>query len=241
VTLVDDAQNPAGDAGGADDVPAPLVEHLRGWVGGWPPATPPRLVGNARNTAPGWDGRVHPVVGVVDPAGHAVIGVPPAALDRLVVPVRSSEPGMDAVVAAIERYWGGRAYLATFRWTIRPADLPDAGVWRDADDPSLPEWLRPFGGKVLVALDDGGGYLAGVGIKRHDRYGHELAVGTVEAARGRGLARRLVAQVARAVLADGAVPTYLHDPANIASAKVAAAAGFPDLGWRVLAIAPQPA
>ncbi|MFL6072195.1 MAG: GNAT family N-acetyltransferase [Mycobacteriales bacterium] len=234
MTLVDDAQNPAG----ADEVPTPLVEHLRGWVGGWPPATPPRLVGNPRRAAPGWDGRVHPVVGVVDPSGNAVIGVPPAALDRLVP--SGSGSSMDAAVAAIERHWGGRVYLATFRWSTRPADLPDAGVWRDADDPSLPEWLRPFGGKVLVALDDRGGYLAGVGIKRHDRHGHELAVGTAEAARGRGLARRLVAQAARAVLADGAVPTYLHDPANTPSARVATAAGFPDLGWKVLGIAPQP-
>jgi hypothetical protein len=42
------------------------------------------------------------------------------------------------------------------------------------------------------------------------------------------------------VLAAGAVPTYLHDPANHASAKVAAAAGFPDLGWKAVGIAAQP-
>ena len=46
---------------------------------------------------------------------------------------------------------------------------------------------------------------------------------------GRG---RLVAQAARRVLDEGAVPTYQHDPANIASARVADAAGFPDRGWR---------
>ncbi|MEO3777123.1 GNAT family N-acetyltransferase [Micromonospora sp. B11E3] len=73
--------------------------------------------------------------------------------------------------------------------------------------------------------------LAGAAIKRHDAHGHELAVGTVPAARGRGLARRLVARAARRVLDEGAVPTYRHDPANVASARVAAAAGFPDRGW----------
>ena len=33
------------------------------------------------------------------------------------------------------------------------------------------------------------------------------------------------------------MPTYLHDPANTASAKVADAAGFPDRGWTVLGMA----
>jgi predicted GNAT family acetyltransferase len=71
-----------------------------------------------------------------------------------------------------------------------------------------------------------------VGIKHHDAYGRELAVGTDEAARGRGLARRLVAQAARRILDEGGIPTYQHDPANVASARVADASGFPDRGWR---------
>jgi len=107
-----------------------------------------------------------------------------------------------------------------------------------ADDPVVPDWLRVFGGEVLLALDPAiGAYLAGVGIKRHDRYGRELSVGTEPAARGQGLARRLVAQAARRVIADGAVATYLHDPANLSSARVAAAAGFPDHGWKIIGVA----
>jgi GNAT superfamily N-acetyltransferase len=125
-------------------------------------------------------------------------------------------------------------YAVTFRLKTAPAPLADAGEWVDDDDPVVPDWLRPFGGRVLVARDDDGSYLAGVGIKRHDADGHELSVGTEPEARGRGLARRLVAQAARTLLDDGIVATYLHDPANIASARVADAAGFPDLGWRVL-------
>ena len=59
------------------------------------------------------------------------------------------------------------------------------------------------------------------------------------AARGRGLARRLVAQAARRVLEEGAVPTYLHETANVASARVADAAGFPDRGWRAYGVYPR--
>ena len=57
-----------------------------------------------------------------------------------------------------------------------------------------------------------------------------------EAARGRGLARRLVAQAARYVVDNGRVATYLHDPANTASARVADAAGFPDKGWSIVGL-----
>ena len=102
--------------------------------------------------------------------------------------------------------------------------------------------MRVFGGEVLVALDpEAGTYLAGVGIKRHDAYGHELSVGTAPAARGRGLARRLVAQAARRVLDDGAVPTYQHSLSNVASAKVADAAGLYDKGWRSFGVTDEPA
>nr|WP_246277875.1 GNAT family N-acetyltransferase [Phytohabitans rumicis] len=101
----------------------------------------------------------------------------------------------------------------------------------------MPQWLRPFGGEVLIAREPStGAYLAGVGIKRHDGHGNELSVGTEERARGQGLARRLVAQAARRVLDEGAVPTYLHSFDNVASARVAEAAGFPDRGWIVYGV-----
>jgi GNAT superfamily N-acetyltransferase len=175
---------------------------------------------------------VHDVIGVASPDG-AVVSVPPEAAAAL--GDVSVVAGLGDVAARLGGALGrsGRLTEGMFRWCERPTDLPDAGVWIPIDDPRVPEWLRPFNGDVLVALEDDR-YLAGVGIKRHDAFGHELAVGTDEAARGRGLARRLVAQAARAVIAAGAVPTYLHDFDNVASGKVAEAAGFPDRGWRIL-------
>jgi hypothetical protein len=43
-----------------------------------------------------------------------------------------------------------------------------------------------------------------------------------------------VATAAAYILDHGAVALYLHADDNHASAKVAEASGFPDLGWRVL-------
>ncbi len=218
-------------------LPESLVAHLTSWTGGWPPAIPATVTGNPRNAAPGWDGQIHPVTGVVDPDGRALIGVPPAYEAAAKEAALRAGSDLAALLGALPAALGKPGHLVfagTFRWTTAPAALADAGDWVDADDPAVPDWLRPFGGQVLIARDDDGSYLAGVGIKRHDANGHELSVGTEPAARGRGLARRLVAQAARSLLDRGVVVTYLHDPANLASAHVADAAGFPDLGWRVL-------
>jgi hypothetical protein len=237
------------------DVPAGLRAHWVAWTGateaqvgslGGPGpgrGVGPRIVvvADERRAAPAWDGEVRAVTGVADPDGRAVVSVPPdwyaaasavadgATLDevRERLPVAVGRP--DSVV-----------YRAVYRWSVAPPGrdvLPDVGEWLPYEDPRVPEWLHPFGGTTLVVLDEDGSYLAGLGLKRHDDHVHEIAIGTTEAARGRGLARRLTARAARELLADGVVPTYMHDPRNLASAKVADAAGFPDRGWGALGIA----
>lgn len=210
-----------------------LVDHLSLWLGGWPATTELDIIGAPQRDRPGWDGKMHPALGVSGPEA-GVLSVPPHAVTVVAEQYAEDKdlavlgPRIPALVGFPERGW----FTAIYRWTTRPAPLPDAGVWLPADATGVPEWLRPFGGDVLVATDPvTGEHLAGVGVKRHDAYGHELAVVTAPPARGRGLARRLVAQAARRVLDEGALPTYMHDPANRASAAVAEAAGFHDVGW----------
>jgi len=217
-----------------------LHQHLRTWLGQWPGTPPVTVVGSDARERPGWDGRVFPVIGVRTPES-GVVSVPPPAAARVRAAVTTAtdvETTWAALVARLPDLLGmpdRRVYEGVFRWCERPTDLPDAGEWVEVTDPVVPPWLKPFGSPVLIARDpDTGAYLAGVGIKRHDPYGHEIAVGTEPAARGRGLARSLVARAARHILDAGAIPTYQHDPTNIASARVAEAAGFPDRGWRSL-------
>jgi GNAT superfamily N-acetyltransferase len=224
-----------GPSAGQVVVPETLRAHLADRVG-WPPATPVRVVGSPARSRPGWDGRTTPIAGVVTDTGDAVVAVPPDGVERVPADVALEDllPELPALLGL-----KGRIGTAAFRWTTRPSSGPDEGVWLPVDDPRVPPWLHPFGSDVLVALTDGA-YVAGVGIKRHDRYVHELAVVTHERARGRGLARRLVAQAARRVLENGALPTYLYAPANVASARVATAAGFPDVGWHALTFFADP-
>ncbi|MEV4393189.1 GNAT family N-acetyltransferase [Nonomuraea sp. NPDC049607] len=208
-----------------------LTDHLREWLGAWPPTGNLDVTGSPLRTLPAWDGRVHPALGVGTPEG-AVLSVPPEHVAR-VSAVRTLRE-IPALIGYGDRGW----FDAVFRWTTEPAPLPDAGQWIPATDDTVPGWLRVFGGEVLVAVDaETGEHLAGVGIKRHDRFGRELSVVTAPEARGRGLARRLVAQAARRVLDEGAVPTYMHGVGNTASASVAKAAGFPDLGWTAFGVA----
>jgi GNAT superfamily N-acetyltransferase len=211
-----------------------LGTHLQTWLGRWPgKGAGLTVVGSRRRVEPGWDGGVHAVIGVVSPQG-GVLSVPPPAVPAVTALIAGGDDGSGVPAAAkLDGGW----FRGVFRWSTAPAPLPDAGEWVPALDPSVPGWLRPFGHEVLVAVDpDTGAHLAGVGIKRHDAHGHEIAVVTAEVAQGRGLARRLVAQAARRILDEGAVPTYLHAHDNTGSAKVAAAAGFPDVGWSILGV-----
>jgi ribosomal protein S18 acetylase RimI-like enzyme len=223
---------------GGGGVEPRLARHLREWLGQWPAPGPGLyVVGSPGRERPGWDGRVHPVIGV-STAESSVLSVPPRHLDAARALADGSPDRLLAGLPGVIGRPGAMVYRGVFRWSVEPVPLPDAGVWVPADDPVVPDWLRVFGGEVLLALDpESGDYLAGVGIKRHDRYGQELSVGTMPEAQGRGLARRLVAQAARRIVDGGAVATYLHDPANLASARVAGAAGFPDRGWAVLGLA----
>ncbi|WP_433390920.1 GNAT family N-acetyltransferase [Micromonospora sp. KLBMP9576] len=211
--------------------------HLASWLGQWPAGPGLHVVGSHRRARPAWDGRLRPAVAVTSDASTVLSVAPDRVAAVRELARRPGAPLLPALPATVgQPHWA--VHDDVFRWSTAPAPLPDAGEWVAPTAAGLPSWLRLFDRPVLVARDDRGRYLAGVGTKRHDAYGHELAVGTAPAARGRGLARRLVAQAARRVLDEGAVPTYLHDTANAASARVAAAAGFPDRGWRSFGVYP---
>lgn len=227
------------------DQSAQLVEHLRGWIGAWPPRRAVDIVASAARDEPGWDGKVRPVIGAGSPDA-TLITVAPRVYDAFVAHVDGlsgasvddliDDPGIGGVVGRPDHRIG----RGVLRWSTTVADartLPDAGDWVDVTDPITPPWLQVFNGGVLVAADEQG-YVAGVGVKSHDPIGRELAVVTEPRARGRGLARRLIAQAARRVLDEGRLPTYLHGPDNVPSARVADAVGFPDRGWSVYGLFP---
>ncbi len=214
--------------------PHGLVAHLTAWLGAWPPEEPVHIVGWRRRHEPGWDGRIYPLAGIGDGVA-GVLSVPPAVAAAVAAAARraGSLERLASRLPALVGRPGDSFGQGVFRWSTTPTPLPDAGEWVEPSDPRLPAWIAPFNGPVLVAWDDDGHYAAGVGRKRHDDHGQELAVATDARARGKGLARRLVAQAARRVLDEGAVPTYLHARDNVASARVADAAGFPDQGFSV--------
>lgn len=222
-----------------------LTSHLQAWLGEWPAAGGFHLLVWPGRDEPGWDGGSWPGLGVENPQGTLLSLSPtlvPAgrAIDIASVTAAVRAPDATTAVPALLGRPDLRFGRAVFRWTAQPAQFPEVGEWVDPADPRLPSWLRPFNGGALVAWDEQGRYAAGVGVKRHNRFAQELAVATEPAHRGRGLARLLVAQAARRSLAQGAVPLYLHETDNPASAKVADAAGFSDQGWRVVALFPAP-
>jgi len=229
-------------SGSAHSFAERLTLHLRSWVGAWPPpSSGVHVVGDPARLQPTWDGTVRPLQGAGNRDG-IVVAVPPDTVDavRAAFDDGIDRPGLGDELGEILGVGPAAFGTGVFRTTdaVDPA-IADLGEWFEQQTDRLPEWLAPFNGPRLVTFDDDGRPIAGVGIKVHDRYGHELAVVTEEEARGRGIARRLVATAARRVLDEGAVPTYLHDPANEASARVAEAVGFADRGWTVHGLWPR--
>jgi GNAT superfamily N-acetyltransferase len=208
-------------------LPDRVRHHLTEWFGGWDDRDEGIIVvESTQRNAPGWDGNLLPVVGVWH-GDWAILSVAPGEAETVRRDLRGASPTTIAEALGL--------VTCAFRWCVEPPTSPDVGEWVATADPRVPEWLRPFNGDVLIAWDDEGDYGAGVGRKMHNSLGHEISVGTEEALRGRGLARKLVETAARRILADGAVATYVHLLDNFASAKVAERAGLIDRGWRYVA------
>ncbi len=216
-----------------DEVAERLNRHLRSWLGAWPPVAGVTVVGCARREEPSWDGEVRPFAGIVAPEG-AILSVPPDRADAVRAAGSTLEDVLDGLPEALG-VPGAVVGRGVYRFSVSPPHVDPIGEWVAAGDPDVPPWLRPFGGRVLVVREDGH-YVAGLGVKRHDELGHEVAVATEEGWRGRGLARTLVALAAADILRGGGVPIYLHGHGNAASARVAQAAGFPDRNWFVLGL-----
>ena len=219
--------------GGTDasfgEVPLPiqLIDHLRRRLGGWPIPGQERVIAWSGRHRPEWDGGHWPLLGVVTPTATLLSRAPdldltPEAEFELLRAARA----IDLAGSALGR--------ATLRWTTNPPPGDDLGIWVPVTDPRLPDWLRPFGGEALISWAPDGSVAGAVGLKRHDDAGWEVSVAVDPVHRGQGLARALVAQASRTILAAGRLPIYLHETTNLASARVAEATGFADLGWRLV-------
>jgi GNAT superfamily N-acetyltransferase len=173
-----------------------------------------------------------------DRGGGAVVAVAPehaATLRDRLDGLASLRPALQAVAAAVP----GHLFSGVARTGVAiPPPAVEVTVV-DTSDPRLPDWVvGHFTGEAWVVLGEAGQVLSTAVLKRYDDRLREISVGTSEQARGRGLARSVVAAAARAVLAEGRAVLYNHDPDNHASARVAEAAGLHELG-RYHAVVPD--
>ncbi|HWV24734.1 MAG TPA: GNAT family N-acetyltransferase [Thermomicrobiales bacterium] len=222
----------------AEEIEHRLTRFLESRLGIWPPSQPLELVASSVLDEPRWDGSYIPMIGIESPQGTVLSYSPtrfPTASSIDLVALEDELGTCDAYMTIPEMFGRPEMHFgrAVFRYVDRPADLPEIGEWVSRDDPRIPSWLRPFNGDVLIHWEDGA-YAAGVGIKKHNDFGHEISVGTEPEFRGRGFAKMLVAQAAKHILQEGAIPLYMHGDRNAASSRVADQAGFPDRGWHLV-------
>jgi RimJ/RimL family protein N-acetyltransferase len=170
--------------------------------------------------------------------GGAVLAVAPqhaALLSRLL-------DGPATVLSALERAateLRGHLFSGVARTGVAIPPPAVAVTTLDASDPRLPDWvIGHFTGEAWVVLDGEGEVLSTAVLKRYDDRLREISVGTSERARGRGLARSVVAAAARHVLSEGRAVLYNHAPDNFASAKVAESVGLHEFG-RYHAVVPD--
>jgi hypothetical protein len=178
-----------------------------------------------------------PVRAFLHQHGAAIAVVPGhAALVRSLLGMHAD---VRATLAAVAGRLSARVAVTAARTGVEiPPPAVEVTVIR-ATDPRLPEWVVGyFSGHAWVVLDGDGGVLSTAVLKRYDARLREIAVGTTERARGRGLARAVVAAAARAVLAEGRAVLYLHDERNRASARVAEAVGLTEIG-RLAMVVPE--
>lgn len=222
-----------------DEIEQRINAFLSSRLGTWPPAASLELRACDLRDEPRWDGNMQPFVGVESPVGTVLTFSPtvfPAGEALSAIEVEDELGTSDAHITIPEMFGYPNMHFgrAVYRFIGEFVDLPEIGEWCEADDPRLPDWLKPFNGGVLVHWADDGRYAAGVGLKKHNDLGYEISVGTDPAHRGKGLAQSLVAQAAKRIWELGAIPIYLHGTHNAASARVAEKAGFPDRGWHYI-------
>ena len=216
-----------------DELATRIAAHLTHRLGSWPPQQGIQIVGSALRDLPEWDGIVRPVLGVGTPEG-TVISVPVPVVESAQALARLGFDQLSEGIGALFNQPNLTLGVNDFRYLRELVTFEPLGEWVAADDPRVPSWLRPFDGGVLIACDDADHYMAGVGLKLHDEYASEIAVGTEVEFRGRGLARRLVATAARHLVEEGKTATYEHVRSNLRSGAVAVAAGFSDSGWTTI-------
>jgi RimJ/RimL family protein N-acetyltransferase len=163
-------------------------------------------------------------------AGGVVVAVAPEHAElvrRELVGPGTYRLGLDTVA----RWLAAKVFTGVARTGTDIAEPQVPVIMIDATDERLPAWVHGhFTGEAWVVLDEDQNVLSTAVLKRYDNRLREIAVGTSEAARGRGLARSVVAAAARAVLAEGRAVLYNHDEDNYASARVAEAVGLRELG-----------
>ena len=138
-----------------------------------------------------------------------------ALLDGVVLSAAAMPQTMIAVARSLD---GSRAFSGVTRSGTRIPPPDEQVVVVDAADERLPDWVRGhFGGSAWVVLDAGGRVASTAVLKDYDERVREIAVGTEEHARGRGLAKSVVRAAARAVVASGRAVVYNHRIDNVAS------------------------
>lgn len=186
---------------------------------------------------PGWGGTVMPVLAMTfEGSESTIVSVPPNLVDQVKDVLRGYPAGrplrpddLESLRPLAERYWpysyilnGDALYCA--RGMLRP--FPGAAEHLSRRDPAGTFLRFQFDGEIFVIRGRFGEIASWAAIKLKSDDVWEIAVTTEPAYRGRGYAKRVVSAATEYILSQGRIALYIHDRANIPSARVCRALGY---------------
>jgi len=192
------------------------------------------VVTSERRARPGWGGYITPIYAVSTPRGGVIsVRADLASAVPREVPLPSDRPLGErefSRLRAISQRAVPYAYclngdiLAVDRVAFKPA--PGGAEHLARTDARGADLRRRFDGEIFVVSGVRGEIAAWAAIKLKSDDVWEIAVVTEAAYRGRGLAKRVVSAATACILDAGRVPLYVHDRANLASARVSRGLGY---------------
>ena len=193
------------------------------------------VVPSERRGRPGWGGYTVPLL-ALSTTGGGVISVRPDLLDRVRAEMQPIRPGHPLGVVELERLRRVSTTVVPYAYCLngyvlytdgehfRPRASRASRVPRD--DPRGADLRRRFDGEIFAIRNTRGEIASWAAIKLKSDAVWEIAVVTEAAYRGQGLAREVVSAATAHILEQGRVALYVHDRANVASAKVCRSLGY---------------
>lgn len=197
------------------------------------------LVASDRRRSPGWGGYTVPLCALTT-ASATVISARSDMVDRINRELGLGQPRGPLDIAELDvlRRISQRVvpHAHSLNGYVMFADqdafrpMVSRATRIESSDPAGADLRRRFDGPIFAIRNTRGDVVSWAALKLKSDDIWEIAVVTEAAYRGQGLAREVVSAATAYIIEQGRLALYVHDRANLASAKVCRSLGYVEYG-----------